>query len=107
MGEKAQELTSLAVNLACSARDELNPDALVMGCVTTLEDCYKPEQAPDSDTCKKEHKQIMTHLYEAGVDMILIETMCAAHEAIAAAEAAQEVAPGQWAISLCLSSEEG
>ena len=47
----------------------------------------------------------MTHLFEAGVDMILIETMCAAHEAIAAAEAAQEVAPGQWAISFCLASD--
>ena len=59
-----------------------------MGGVTTLEDCYKPEEAPDSEICFNEHKQIMNHLIDAGVDMILIETMCSAHEALAAAKAA-------------------
>jgi S-methylmethionine-dependent homocysteine/selenocysteine methylase len=30
--------------------------------------------------------------------------MCTAHESIAAAQAAQEIAPNNWAISFCLSS---
>ena len=37
--------------------------------------------------------------------MILIETMAAAHEAVAASEAAEEVAPGRWAISICVSTD--
>ena len=44
-------------------------------------------------------------MLEAGVDMILIETMAAAHEAVAAAEVAEELAPGRWAISFCLSTD--
>ena len=59
-----------------------------MGSIAPLEDCYSPELSPDSETCKKEHGQIIKHLYDAGCDVILIETMCTAHESIAAAQAA-------------------
>ena len=44
----------------------------------------------------------MTHLLEAGVDLLLIETQGNGREAIAAAEVARELAPGKWAISFSM-----
>jgi S-methylmethionine-dependent homocysteine/selenocysteine methylase len=40
------------------------------------------------------------------VDLVLVETMCASHEALAAAAAAQEMVPGKWGISFCLAPGE-
>jgi homocysteine S-methyltransferase len=105
IGDRAEELTQLAVAIARSACDEGKPDALVYGSVAPLEDCYSPELAPDIETCKQEHGQMIQCLVEAGVDLVLIETMCSAHEAIAAAEAARELTPNAWAISFCLSTD--
>ncbi|MBG81339.1 MAG: hypothetical protein CMJ39_11620 [Phycisphaerae bacterium] len=104
MGDRAQSLTEAAVLLAQVARDRTRPEAMVLGGVAPLEDCYSPDLSPDASTCRKEHGQIIRHLIEAGVDLVLIETMCTAHESIAAAEAAREHAPDAWAISLCLRS---
>ena len=47
----------------------------------------------------------MKHLLEGGVDFLLIETQCAANEALIAAEVAQELAPGHWGISFSLPTE--
>ena len=106
IGEQAKKLTQKAVEIAHSARDKSNPDAAVYGCVAPLEDCYRPELAPDITMCKEEHGQIIQHLVEADVDLVLIETMCSAHETIAAAKAAEEHATDNWAISFCLSISE-
>ena len=88
--------------MAVEARDEVNPDALVLGCVAPVESCYRADLAPDTETCKKEHRKMFTNLLDAGVDMLLLETCCSAHEAVVAAELAQEMAPGHWAISFSL-----
>ena len=40
MGDRAEELTHKAVEIARHARDEVNTDALVFGSVAPLEDCY-------------------------------------------------------------------
>ena len=56
LGHLAKSLTQSAVQMAVDARDELNPDALVLGCVAPLEQCYNPNVAPDFATCKKEHR---------------------------------------------------
>ena len=53
----------------------------------------------------KEHTQNMNYLLEAGVDFILIETMGSGKEAIAAAQVANELAPGHWGISFSVSSD--
>ena len=74
------------------------------GGVAPLEDCYSPQLAPDARICREEHSSIIRHLVDAGVDLVLIETMCSAHETIAAAEAAMQHAHDAWAISFCLSS---
>ena len=105
MGNRAEELTHAAVAIARQARDHTRPDAFVWGGVAPLEDCYSPHLAPDSMTCREEHGQIIRPLIDAGVDLVLIETMCSAREAIAAADAASEHANGAWAISFCLTSD--
>lgn len=101
---RAEELTATAVALACQARSEIAPEALVLGSVAPLEDCYRPDRSPDAEICREEHKQIMSHLMAAGVDFVLIETMSAATEAMAAVSAAREIAPEAWAISFCFRS---
>jgi S-methylmethionine-dependent homocysteine/selenocysteine methylase len=60
--------------MAVQARDEVNPDALVLGCVAPLEQCYDPTLSPDAATCTNEHRKTMKHLLDAGVDFLLIET---------------------------------
>jgi len=101
LGERAEELTTKAVEIARSARDEVNTDALIFGSVAPLEDCYSPELAPLSDVCEQEHGQMIRHLVQSGVDLVLIETMCSAGELCAASIAAMENT-NDWAVSMCL-----
>jgi homocysteine S-methyltransferase len=100
MGNRAEELTAKAVAIARSARDEVNTDALVFGSVSPLEDCYSPELAPLSKVCEEEHSQMIKHLVNSGVDLVLIETMCSAGELCAASIAAME-RTDTWAVSMC------
>lgn len=104
---RAAELTRRAVELAQEVRDRYNPEAMVVGSVAPLEDCYTPEAAPPQQQCADEHGQMIATLLSAGVDGILIETMNNLHEAAAAAgQALRQVAPPtQWMISFCTKSE--
>ena len=105
MGDRARELTRQAVEIATRVRDERRPDALVLGSVAPLEDCYRPDRVPDDETCLREHAELMEHLIDAGADLILIETMNHLREASAAVEAARRVAPGRWMVSFCTASD--
>jgi S-methylmethionine-dependent homocysteine/selenocysteine methylase len=104
MGDRAEELTHKAVEIARHARDEVNTDALVFGSVAPLEDCYSPELAPLPKVCEEEHAQMIKHLVNSGVDLVLIETMCSAGELCAASIAAMEHTD-DWAISVCLQQD--
>ena len=101
IGNRAEELTAKAVEIARSARDEVNTDALIFGSVAPLEDCYSPDLAPLSKVCEEEHGKMIDHLVNAGVDLVLIETMCSAGELCAASIAAME-RTDTWAVSMCL-----
>jgi homocysteine S-methyltransferase len=101
MGDRAEELTHKAVEIARHARDEVNTDALVFGSVAPLEDCYSPELSPLSKVCEQEHGQMIRHLVNSGVDLVLLETMCSAGELCAASIAAMENTD-DWALSMCL-----
>jgi len=101
LGDRAGELTRLAVELAQSARRRVRPDALILGSVAPLEDCYRPDLSPSEAQCRAEHAEMMHNLLDAGVDGLIIETMNTRHEAQAAAEAARHLAPGKWMISFC------
>lgn len=100
----AAELTRRAVEIARAARDEHKPGALVLGSVAPLEDCYRPDLAPDADACAREHAELIGTLVEAGVDRILIETMNNLTEARAAVDAARRLAGDGWMVSFCTRS---
>ena len=86
---RAKELTDLAVALAREARDRVADNPVwIAGSVAPLEDCYEPDLTPDSETAFQEHSEMIGWLVDAGVDLILIETMNTIREADAAACAA-------------------
>jgi len=101
----AYTLTRRAVECALRVRDAQHPSALVWGSVAPLGDCYTPGAAPSRDACHAEHGTLIERLFDAGVDAILLETMVSPHEAVAAAEAAEQCAPGRWMISIVLRSD--
>jgi len=64
---------------------------LVAGGLAPLEDCYRPELAPDEGRCYGEHHRQAELLAGLGVDLIFVETMNCAREAGAALRAAVEM----------------
>lgn len=89
IGERAAELTRLAVDLARSGTQGADRRILVLGSAPTLEDCYRPDLVPDAHALESEHAMHAENLAAAGVDAILIETMNTTREAAAAARAAR------------------
>jgi homocysteine S-methyltransferase len=87
---RAAELCALAVRLAREAAEAAGRDALVLGSAAPLEDCYHPERVPGEDALAREHAQHARHLVRAGADAILVETINALREGVAAARAARE-----------------
>src|SRR5262245_52255282 len=88
IGERARELTALAVDLARRAA-AARPGVFVVGSAPPLEDCYEPDRVPDPAALAAEHLEHAGHLAAAGVDAILVETMNTIREAVAAARAAR------------------
>jgi S-methylmethionine-dependent homocysteine/selenocysteine methylase len=98
IGDRAEELTLRAVELARSAAGDR---AWVFGSSPTLEDCYHPERVPDGATLAREHAEHARHLARAGVDAILVETMNTQREAVAALRAARAVGVPALASFVC------
>jgi S-methylmethionine-dependent homocysteine/selenocysteine methylase len=73
--ETAKILTEAAVELAKDAVIITYDEILVAGSIAPLEDCYKPELAPDTDTLCTEHYEHITNLVDSEVDLLLPETM--------------------------------
>jgi S-methylmethionine-dependent homocysteine/selenocysteine methylase len=90
IGERAAELTRLAVALARRAARGAQRSVLVLGSAPSLEDCYRPDLVPDASTLASEHALHAANLAAAGADAILIEAMNTSREAAAAARAARE-----------------
>lgn len=80
--QTAKHLTSDAVDLAKEAVMIASEDdeVLVAGCIAPLEDCYRPDLTPDTDTLCTEHFEHITNLTEAGADILLAETMTSIRE---------------------------
>lgn len=93
LGEKAGELTQLAVRLAREAIIETKPDktVLVAGSIAPLEDCYQPELAPTFATAYAEHQEQAENFKNSGVDFIGLETFNTISEARAALQAVKDV----------------
>jgi homocysteine S-methyltransferase len=94
MGSRAAELSALAIRLAHQAatvRDASlrGREIFVAGSLSPLEDCYRPDLAPDTTSMEREHAAQAGFLADAGVDVILAETHNTIREARAAAAAAK------------------
>jgi len=101
LGERAAELTRIAVELARRAARERPGGAFVLGSAPTLEDCYRPDLVPDAGALAREHAEHARHLAAAGADAILVETMNSVREAIAATRAACDTGLAAWASFVC------
>ncbi len=94
LGAQDRALTQRAVALARTAIDEYGDGSRptwVAGSLPPLEDCYRPERVPDASQLDREHKRHAELLAEAGVDLILVETMNSRLEALHASRAAARV----------------
>jgi S-methylmethionine-dependent homocysteine/selenocysteine methylase len=85
---RSGELTLAAVRLARSACSAATRPVFIAGSIAPLEDCYRPDLAPDDETLAREHLHHAAQLAKAGVDLLLVETQNSAREALAAARAA-------------------
>ncbi len=86
---ETEHINRLAVDIAVNARKKasINRSIYIAGCMTTLEDCYRPDLIPDIDVLKKEHTEQAKLLASAPIDFFLLETFNSVTEAIIAAEA--------------------
>jgi 5-methyltetrahydrofolate--homocysteine methyltransferase len=91
-------LLTAGVRLASEARAQagLTAHAAVAGAMTTLEWCFRPDQAPDMEQAYVEYLEVARVFAEAGCDLLLIETVNSVGEAIAAARAARAVSLPYW-----------
>jgi S-methylmethionine-dependent homocysteine/selenocysteine methylase len=90
-GERAAELTALAVELARTAAREApgGRRVFVLGSMAPLEDCFRPDLVPAAADLEREHAAHAANLARAGVDALLVETMNTTREAVAAVGAAR------------------
>ena len=86
---RARELTTLAVRLARQAGRDAKRPPFVLGSLSPLEDCYRPDLVPSDAELAREHEAQARALAEAGVDGILLETHNTVRELAAAARAAR------------------
>ena len=94
MGERAAELSALAIRLAHQAASQRGAsqrgrEIFVAGSLSPLEDCYRPDLGPETGEMEREHAAQARFLADAGVDLILAETHNSIREARAAARAAK------------------
>jgi S-methylmethionine-dependent homocysteine/selenocysteine methylase len=89
LGSEWRTLNRRAVEAARAAAAEAPRETLVAGALAPLEDCYRPDLAPDESTAFDEHRRQAELLSELGVDLILLETMGTAREAMGSLRAAR------------------
>lgn len=83
----ARGLTLATVRYARKACERVG-HGIVAGSVAPLEDCYSPDLVPAADVLAREHAAHVRNLVDAGVDLLLVETMNTIREAQVAADAA-------------------
>lgn len=89
LGNRWCELTTQAVELTRSAAASAGRRVIVAASVAPVEDCYRPNLTPSDEQLRSEHGLFADQIARSGVDMIWIETMGTAREALAAAQAAR------------------
>jgi S-methylmethionine-dependent homocysteine/selenocysteine methylase len=95
---QAQTLARKAVSLAQAARGEESPGraVAVAGSVSPINHCFRPDLVPSRDEALQIHSETMRTLVEAGVDLLLLESMNTITEAQVALDAAQQTGVPVW-----------
>lgn len=95
---RASELARDAVKLALQARDEAGGKdrVAVAGSISPLNHPFRSDLAPDPAQAFTEHAETARNLADAGVDLILLETMNRLSEARAGLEAARKTGLPVW-----------
>lgn len=97
IADRGRDLTRRAVQLARDAASRCRArSVLVAGSMAPVEDCYTPSLVPPDDDLRVEHGELARNLAEAGCDLLLVETMNTAREAVIAATAAVETGRPVW-----------
>src|SRR2546428_6446076 len=91
------ELPRLAVG---EAREAAGGRARVAGSMAPLEDCYRPDLRPSPAQASREHLEHARVLAEAGCDLLLVETVAAADEGLAAVAAAAATGLPVWVAAM-------
>jgi S-methylmethionine-dependent homocysteine/selenocysteine methylase len=97
LDQRIPTLIPKAVHLARAGRDELGRgDVAIAGVMSPLEHCFRPDLAPSDNQARTEHAEIAQLLAEAGVDLLLLESMNTIAEARVAIGAAVETTLPVW-----------
>lgn len=88
IGHRAAELTTLAVAIAKKAVLAIGKPVFVAGSIAPLGDSYTIAEPLSRTEYLREHREMASHLADAGVNLLIAETMKGIGEASAAAEAA-------------------
>ncbi|WP_212826947.1 homocysteine S-methyltransferase family protein [Polymorphospora rubra] len=97
----ARRLVEGAVRLAVAARDTTRPAAWVAGSIGPAEDCYRPELVPPDAEIRAEARWLAEQLVGNGVDLLLVETVNTAREAMAALAEARATGVPVWVSLVC------
>jgi S-methylmethionine-dependent homocysteine/selenocysteine methylase len=92
LANETERINRLAVEIALQAREEAKAErpVYVAGCITTLEDCYRPDLVPSQRELEREHGEQVELLASTPVDFLLLETFNSIGEALVAVRAAGE-----------------
>jgi len=103
LDSRADTLLAASVRLAIDARERAaaGRPVVVAAAITTLEWCFRPDLAPWPEQAKREYRQILEVVKDAGADLVLLETLNSISEARAALEVAKGLGLPCWASFVC------
>ncbi len=89
LANETERINRLAVDIAVKARKEskIKRQIYIAGCITTLEDCYRPDLIPSQQELKNEHQEQAEILATTPIDFFLLETFNSIKEALIATKA--------------------
>lgn len=101
---RARQLVLAAVSVARGAVEAGGPDGdrpVLAASMTAVEDCYQPKLVPPDEELRTEHRWHARQLAEAGVELVTVETVNTAREAVIAAAACNEQGLPVWVSFVC------
>jgi len=90
-----KELQARAISIAVSAREKSAKAVAIAGCLPPMVASYRPDLAPDFDTCVESYRKIVS-AQKDHVDLFICETLASVKEVRAATIAAVESGKPTW-----------